>query len=152
IAMCFATFSTLYMLFVVNALRFEPGVLGVIFAVGGVSSFFSSIAAPRIVERLGEGRALAIGLAIQGLSWLCVPAARGATMLAAALLIAQQLFGDAGGTVAMISGQTIPQLLAPTQVLGRVKATISFVSLAAMIAGSIGAGVVAEFVGMRPVL
>ena len=151
-ALCYATFSTLYMLFVVKELRFLPGPLGVIFAVGGVSSLVSSIGAPRFIHRIGEGRALAIGLALQGISWLCVPAARGATMLAASLLIAQQLFGDAGGTVAMISGQTIPQILVPTQMLGRVKATISFVALASMIVGSIGSGLLAELVGLRPVM
>ena len=148
----FATFSTLYMLFVVDELRFRPGPLGVIFAVGGVSSLISSIAAPNIIRRIGEGRGFAIGLALQGASWICVPAARGATMLAALLLIAQQLFGDAGGTVALISGQTILQILVPTRMLGRVRATISFVALASMIVGSIGAGLLAEFVGIRPVM
>ena len=151
-ALCYATFSTLYMLFVVDALGFKPGVLGVIFAVGGVSSFVSSMAAPRLIERIGEGRALAFGMALQGVAWFCVPAARGATALAAGLLVAQQVFGDAGGTMAIITGQTIPQMLVPGRMLGRVKATISFVAMAAMIAGSIGAGVCAELIGMRAVM
>jgi MFS family permease len=151
-ALCYATFSTLYMLFVVDALGFKPGVLGVIFAVGGVSSFVSSMAAPRLIERIGEGRALAFGMVLQGVAWFCVPAARGATALAAGLLIAQQVFGDAGGTMAIISGQTIPLMLVPGRMLGRVKATISFVAMAAMIAGSVGAGVCAELIGLRPVM
>jgi MFS family permease len=151
-ALCYATFSTLYMLFVVDALGFKPGVLGVIFAVGGVSSFFSSIVAPRLIERIGEGRALACGLTLQGIAWICVPAARGATGIAASLLIAQQIFGDAGGTLAIITGQTIPQVLVPGQMLGRVKATMSFVAMAALIAGSILAGVLAEVVGLRAVM
>jgi MFS family permease len=151
-ALCYSIFSTLYMLYVVDELRFNPGVLGMIFAVGGVSSFVTSIAAPRLVGRFGEGRAMALGAMLQGIAWICVPAARGATMLAASLLIAQQLCGDAGGTVYMITASTIPQTIVPTSLLGRVRATISFVSIAAMLVGSIGAGVVAELVGMRPVM
>jgi MFS family permease len=139
-AFCYATFSTLYMLFVVRTLRFAPGVLGMIFAVGGVSSFFSSLGAPRFIARFGEGRALAGGLVLQGISWICVPAASGATPLAASLLIAQQAFGDAGGTVAIITGSAIPQTLVPGQLLGRVRATISFVAIASLITGSIVAG------------
>jgi MFS family permease len=151
-ALCYSIFSTLYMIFVVNDLRFNPGVLGMIFAVGGISSFVTSIAATRLVGRLGEGRAMALGAILQGIAWICVPAARGATMLAATLLIAQQLFGDAGGTVYMITASTIPQTIVPTELLGRVRATISFVSIAAMLVGSIGAGAIAELVGMRPVM
>ncbi len=151
-ALCYSTFSTLYMLYVVDELRFRPGVLGMIFAVGGISSFVTSIAATRVIGRFGEGRALVLGAILQGIAWICVPAARGATMLAAALLIAQQLFGDAGGTVYIITQAAIPQTIVPTTLLGRVRATISFVSIAGMIAGSIAAGAAAELIGMRPVM
>ncbi len=151
-ALCYATFSTLYMLYVVDELRFSPGVLGMIFAVGGVSSFVTSLAATRVIGRLGEGRALALGAILQGIAWICVPAARGATMLAAALLIAQQLLGDAGGTVYMITASAIPQMIVPTNMLGRVRATIAFVSIAAMLAGAVTAGGAAELIGLRPLM
>ena len=151
-AFSYAIFSTLYMLFVVRTLGFAPGVLGMIFAIGGVSSFFSSLVAPRFVARSSEGCALACGLALQGISWFCVPAARGATVAAATLLIVQQLFGDASGTVAIITGSTVLQILVPGQMLGRVKATISLISTATLIAGSLAAGWAAELVGLRPVI
>ena len=151
-ALSFASFSTLYLLFVVKTLGFAPGVLGMIFAVGGISSSFSSLSAPRFIGRFGEGRALACGLMLQGISWICVPAARGATALGTSLLIAQQLVGDAGGTVAIITGSAIPQILVPGQTLGRVRATISFVSLGASIVGSLLAGWSAELAGLRPVM
>src|ERR1700676_1414290 len=50
--------GTLYMLYVVNALGFRPGVLGVIFAVGGASSLFGALAARRTADVLGTGRAM----------------------------------------------------------------------------------------------
>jgi MFS family permease len=91
-------------------------------------------------------------LTLQGIAWICVPAARESTATAAGLLIAQQVFGDAGGTVAIITGAVIPQMLVQGRLLGRVKATISFVAMAALIAGSIIAGLLAEVVGLRPVM
>jgi hypothetical protein len=83
---------------------------------------------------------------------LCVPAARGSTGLSASQLIAQQVFGDAGGAVAIITGSAIPQILVPGQILGPVRATISFVAMAALIVGSVVAGWTAEFTGLCPVM
>jgi hypothetical protein len=151
-AFCYASFPTLYMLFVVRTLGFVPGVLGLIFAVGGVSSLFSALRATPFIARFGEGRALACGLVLQGISWMCVPAARGATALSASLLIMQQAFGDAGGTIAIITTSAIPQTLVPWPMLGRVRATISFLALAALIAGSLVAGWAAALAGLRPVM
>ena len=47
------------MLFVVNGLGFKPGVLGVIFAVGGASSIFGALGAERTAGALGTGMAIA---------------------------------------------------------------------------------------------
>jgi len=83
--------GTLYMLFVVNALGLRPGVLGVIFAVGGASSMFGALAARRTADMLGTGVAMVAGLAIEGVALMLLPIARGAGPGSVALLVAQQL-------------------------------------------------------------
>src|SRR5262249_10572628 len=50
--------GTIYMLFVVNSLGFNPAVLGMIFAVGGLSSLFGALAAKRAADFFGAGRAM----------------------------------------------------------------------------------------------
>src|SRR5277367_7122816 len=87
--------GTLYMLYVVNALGFRPGVLGVIFAVGGASSLFGALAARRTADKLGTGMAMVAGLAIEGVAYMLLAVARGSGPASIGLLVAQQLIGDA---------------------------------------------------------
>ncbi len=151
-AVSYNLFGTLYMLFVVNELGFKTGVLGMIFAVGGLSSLFTAIAATRVIERVGLGRILALALPMEALAWALVPMAHGATTVAAALLIGQQIFGDLAGTIYQIATTTLVQTIADREVLGRVNATMSFLGLASTLAGMLIAGVLGEYIGLRPTM
>jgi len=75
------------MLFVVNGLGFKPGVLGVIFAVGGASSLFGAIVARRTATLFGTGMAIAAGFAINGAALMLLPIAHGAGIVSVALLV-----------------------------------------------------------------
>jgi len=144
--------STLYMLFVVNALGFEPGVLGMIFAVGGVSSLFGALAARRTAAAFGSGRAMVLGLGIEGLALLLIPLARGNGALAASLLIAHQLLGDGAGTTYIINSVTLIQTVTPKQMLGRVNATMRFLNTSSVLLGELTAGVAGGILGLRTVM
>jgi len=115
--------GTLYMLFVVNALGFKPGVLGVIFAVGGASSLFGALAARRSAEIFGTGRAMVAGLAIEGVAYMLLPIARGSGPISIALLVVQQLIGDSAATVYFINAVSLIQTITPRAMLGRVNAS-----------------------------
>jgi MFS family permease len=151
-AISYNLFSTLYMLYVVNTLGFNPGVLGMIFAVGGVSSLLTALVATRTIDRVGIGRIIAIALPLEGIAWMLVPMAHGATTLAAGLLIGQQLLGDSTGTIYQIATTTLVQTIADRKVLGRVNATISFLGLSSTLVGVLLAGVLGEWIGLRPTM
>jgi predicted MFS family arabinose efflux permease len=151
-ASSYSVFSAAFMLFVVNTLGFKPDLLGMIFAVGGVSSFFGALIAARAAERFGAGRAMAVGFAMEGAALMLVPIARGADFAAAALLVAQQIIGDLAGTVFQINAVSLRQSLAPDQILGRVNASISFVARAAAMAGAVGGGWLGGAIGLRATL
>lgn len=151
-AFSYSIFSAVFMLFVVNSLGFKPDVLGMIFATGGVSSFFGALAAGRTAARLGSGRAIAVGLAIEGLALMIVPAARGAGIAAAAMLVAQQIVGDLAGTVFEINAISLRQSLAHDRILGRVNASVGFVARAAALAGAVGGGWLGGAIGLRATL
>jgi len=144
--------STLYMLFVVNALGFRPGVLGVIFAVGGVSSLFGALAARKAADTLGTGLAMVAGLAIEGLAYMLLPIARGAGPGSVALLVAQQLIGDSAATVYFINAVSLIQTITPKPMLGRVNASLRFVSLGSVLAGQLVAGFAGGLIGLRPTI
>jgi predicted MFS family arabinose efflux permease len=151
-ALFYSFFSALYMIFVVNGLGFKPGALGMIFAVGGGSALFGALAAARTAQWLGAGRAMAVGLAINGAAMLLVPIARGATGVSVALLVAHQLIGDCAGTVYAINRTTIIQAIAPRRLIGRVNASLSFVGLAMSLLGALVGGWIGGVVGLRPTM
>ncbi|HVN84834.1 MAG TPA: MFS transporter [Candidatus Binatia bacterium] len=148
----FYVFSTVFMLFVTTELGFAPGVLGMIFAVGGVSSLVGASAAQRATQRFGVGSTMITGLLCTGLGILLVPLAPGATALGAALLIAQQLVEDGAATIYDLTEVSVRQSLAPSRMLGRVNASLRMASLAAMLLGSLVGGVLGETIGLRATL
>ena len=141
--------STLYMLFVVNSLGFKPGVLGVIFAVGGASSLFGALAAERTAGLLGTGMAIAAGLAINGGALMLLPIAHGHGYISVALLVAQQLIGDSAATIYFINSVSLIQAITPRPVLGRVNASLRFLGLASVLLGQLAAGIGGGIIGLR---
>ena len=141
-------FGALVVLYSSRVLGFNPGVLGAIWAVGGVSSFLGASLAPRITGRLGSGPAMVLGLGIFGLAGLFVPLASGVTVLSALFLVIQQL-GDGFYIVYDINLVSLRQVLVDERMLGRVNATMQIIALGASLVGALLGGLMGQFVGVR---
>lgn len=148
IGMFFAT----YMIFVTRGLGFHPGVLGVIFGLGGISSLFGAVVAGGFARRFGSGPSMIAGIAMMGISMLFIPLAQGATVLAAGLLIAQQISGDGMFMVFDINSTSLRQAIAPERMLGRVTAFNRMLDLGFTLAGILAGGIIGQTVGLRPAL
>ncbi len=144
--------AAMLMLFFARTLGFATGVLGMVFAVGGASSFAGAVLATRAGRRLGIGNALLACLALVAIGRLLPPLAYGATWTALALLLGQQLAGDGAHTIFEIQLLSLTQRVTPDRLLGRVSASIAFACLAAKLAGSLAGGVLGERAGPRAVL
>lgn len=144
--------GAVYLLFASRELGFSPGVLGMVFAVGGVTSLFGALFAARLARRFGEGGAMMFGLLIAGGGAFTTAAAHGATLLSLALLISAQIITDPAWTVYEINAISLRQSTAPERLLGRVNAAVRFAGLLAMLAGGLIAGIVASTAGARLVL
>jgi MFS family permease len=145
-------YGALVVLYMSQGLGFEPGILTMFWAVGGISSFLGAALATRVTRRLGIGRAMIAGLLLSGCATLLIPLAQGATLAAALLLIAQQLFGDGAYTVYEINQVSLRQSIVAGRRLGRVNASLRFVALGATLAGALLGGVLGETIGVRPAL
>jgi Na+/melibiose symporter-like transporter len=143
--------GTVISLYALEDLGFEPGVLGMIYGVGGVTSFFGALLAEPLARRFGVGPAMIVGLFMGALSLATVPLAQGAGWVAAALLVAQQS-GDGFVMVYMINETTMRQALAPAAFMGRVNATSVFLTQSAMVVGIVVAGGLGEVAGLRATL
>jgi MFS family permease len=144
--------STVIVAFMTRTLGFKPGVLGMIWAVGGVTSMLGAIAAGPLARRLGTGPALALGLFCSSVGFLLVPLARGATLLSGALLVGNQMITDPAHTVYEINQRSLRQAIAPDRVLGRVNASLEFVGLGANLLGALAGGWLGGKIGLRATL
>ncbi|MEX2159136.1 MAG: MFS transporter [Dehalococcoidia bacterium] len=145
-------FFATYMIFVTRGLGFHPGVLGVIFGLGGISSLFGAVLAGGAARRFGAGPAMIAGLAMMGISMLFIPIAQGATVIAAGLLIAQQISGDGMFMVFEINATSLRQAIAPERMLGRVNAFNRMLDLGFTLAGILIGGIIGQTAGLRPAL
>jgi MFS family permease len=143
--------GVVYMLYVTRALGFAPGLLGMVFAVGAVSSFGGALLAERAGRRIGPGSAMAAGLGVAGLAIGLLPFAPPGSWLGVALLIAHQL-GDGADVLYDVNERSVRQRIVPGERLGRVTGALRFGELGAMLlASALGAGV-AEAFGLRAAL
>jgi Na+/melibiose symporter-like transporter len=144
--------GAVFMLFVTGGLGFKPGVLGMIFAVGGLSSLLGSVLAGACTRRVGYGIAMVAGLTLSGIATLLVPLARDAGLVAALLLIGQQAIGDGAAVICSVSQVTVRQALAPGHLQGRIHAGYRLLGMSAMLLGALSGGLVAQQYGMRAAL
>ncbi|MDR3574143.1 MAG: MFS transporter [Anaerolineaceae bacterium] len=141
-------FGALVVLYMSRGLGFNPGLLGVIWAVGGISSFLGAAFAPRITALFGSGLVMVLGLGIFGLSNLFVPFASGVTFISALFLVIQQL-GDGFYVLYDINLVSMVQVLVDERMLGRVNATMQMIALGASLLGALLGGVMGQFIGVR---
>jgi predicted MFS family arabinose efflux permease len=147
----FRMYGAVFLLYAIDDLGFKPGVLGVVWAVGGVASLIGAMYAGRAAARLGLGRAMTLGLAGMGAAMLLFPAAQDASLFALCLMIAQQ-FGDGLYVIWDVNEVSLRQSITPPEVLGRVNAGFRVTFQAAMLIGALAGGVMGELIGLRTTL
>ena len=146
-------FSATYILFAVKDLGLGPAAIGLISGLGGAGAFIGAAAANRLVARLGAGRAMVLGLVGFTLGSALIPLApSGMVLLAAAMLVVQQLIGDGAGIVYDIVETSLTQSIVDGRVLGRVDATVATFTTVTALLGAILGGVFAEMFGLRATL
>ena len=144
--------SPLILLFMTRTLALEPKFLGMVFAVGGVTSLLGATLAAPLAQRFGVYRATALSFGLIPLGMLMIPLAPIRSALSYGLLTANQLITDPGWTIFEIHQTTLRQQLAPEKLLGRVNAVTKVGGLGASLLGTLLAGVLGDRVGPRPVL
>ena len=144
--------GTVYMLFVYRELGFAAGPLGMLFALGAVSSLAAAFAAERVPERLSGLPAMTAGLAVCALGPFLLALAPGATLYGVAAIAAQQIVGDGGYVMYEVHQRSLRQRITPPQVLGRVSGAIRFAASLAMLGGTALGGWLGGAIGLRATL
>lgn len=146
-------FGAVYLVYATEELGLGPATIGLIAAVGGISSLGGALVAGRASRRLGVGMCILLGLTAFTVGNALIPLApAGAAAVAIVLLVAQQLIADVGATIDEITEVSLIQATVPNELLGRVNGTYNFLTHLALLVGTVAAGVIGEWVGLRQAL
>ena len=134
---------------IVTDLGLNEGRAGLFFMVGAVGVLVGSVVSTRLAERLGSGRALVLMGIVTGAGALAVPFLTAAGFWAVCVIWAFSQLGIGTFNVVQV---TLRQRLTPDRMLGRMTATMRFLTTGALTVGALYAGAVAEVWGVRAAL
>ncbi len=149
--LAFGLVGTVFLLYVNQEIGFDPGILGMIFAVGGMSSFLGAMIAGRL-PRFGIGAVMVTSLLLAALGEAFVPLATAANAVGLLFLVGQQIVADSALTVYDINQVSLRQAITPAHILGRVNASVRVTEFGAVLLGTVIAGYIGETVGLRETL
>jgi MFS family permease len=139
-------------LFATRELHLSAGAIGMAYMAGGLGCVFAASLAERVAGRFGVGAAIVHGLLLTALGWQAFGLIGGSPGVATLLLGAAMLVFDFGAVLYGINYLALRQALTPDRLLGRMTATMRFVTVAAAPLGSLAGGALASGIGLRHTL
>jgi predicted MFS family arabinose efflux permease len=144
-------FGAVYLVFA-TSIGFEPAAIGLLAAVGGLSSIAGAVLAGRASRRLGIGRFLISTMVLVTIGNVCIALTPDATIVGVALLLAQQLLSDSSLTAFDVVAVSIRQATVDDRTLGRVVASFHALAMGFMLTGTVIGGILGETIGLRAAL
>jgi MFS family permease len=135
--------------FLVREVHATPGVIGLLFTMGGVGGVLGAFAAGPLARRFGGVRATIIGI-LGNVGGLLVPL----TMPGPGLILfgAGLFFVSFSAVVYNVNQVSFRQRLCPDRLLGRMNASMRFVVWGVLPLGGLLGGVLGSVAGLRPTL
>jgi MFS family permease len=142
-------FGTLYVYFAVRELGLSSGVVGLLISAGGVGALIGAASAERLARRFGLGRILVLSACTVVVVELLVPLASGPLVVILIFMLLAQFVGDIAWEIYAIGDTSLRQMSVAPRLMGRVTATMSFLSGGAGPFGAVAAGVLASATSAR---
>ena len=139
-------------LFATRELGLSAGALGLAYMAGGVGCVIAATFAERLARRFGVGPLIVYGLLLTAFGWQAFGLIRGSTVVATAALGVGMLLFDFGAVLWGINYLSLRQAITPDRLLGRMTATMRFLTVAAAPLGSLAGGALATAIGLRNTL
>ena len=139
-------------LFATRDLGLSAGAIGVVYAFGGLGCVLAAASAERLAARLGVGPAIVYGLLFTAIAWQAFGLVGGGVAFATVALGLAMLAFDFGGVLFGINYLALRQAITPDRLLGRMTATMRFLTVAAAPLGSFAGGALASAIGLRATL
>lgn len=141
----------LFTVHAVRSLSLSAGQLGLVFSLGAVGAVVGASAAPRTVRQFGPGPVLVACAAVECVALAALPlvAPGWSTPLTITVLVSAFALNGAGTALSSVVALTLRQLRTPDHLLGRVNATMRWVSYGVIAIGAASGGIVGDALGTR---
>ncbi|HVF65824.1 MAG TPA: MFS transporter [Casimicrobiaceae bacterium] len=139
-------------LFAARELGLSAGAIGFAYMVGGVGCVLASATAERLSKRYGVGPVILLGLLLTVVGWVLYGLIGGPVWFATIALGLAMLAFDFGGVLWGINYLALRQAITPDRLLGRMTATMRFLTVASAPLGALAGGALASVVGLRTTL
>ena len=139
-------------LFATRDLGLSAGAIGLAYMAGGLGCVLAASSAERLSQRFGVGAAIVYGLMLTAFGWQAFGLIHGTGSSATLLLGVGMLLFDFGAVLYAINYLALRQALTPDRLLGRMTATMRFLTVAAAPLGSLAGGALATGIGLRHTL
>jgi len=138
-------------LFATRTLGLSEQAVGLCYMGMGVGTILGSVYGRRVSQRIGPGPCLVVGYAITGSGWLMLALAPANAWGVAAFALMLMLF-TTGAVFIFINFLALRQAVTPEPLLGRMTATMRWLTLLAAGPGALLGGWLGEHVGLRAAL
>jgi MFS family permease len=145
-------FFTLFVLYATRALHVRPATLGLVLGAGAVGGVLGSVVTNRLSRRIGVGAAFTLGCLVFPAPLVLVPAASGPKWVVLALLFLAEFGSGLGVMMLDITAGSISAALVPARLRSRVSGAFMVVNYGVRPLGSITAGALGSWIGLRPTL
>ena len=144
--------AALLVLFATKDLHVKPGVLGLVLGIGAVGGVAGAAIAGRLAERIGIGRAYALGCLLFTAPAALIPAATGPRWTILLMLAASEFVIGFGVMVLDISIGAIFAAVIPDEMRSRVSGAFQAVNYGIRPVGALIGGVLGTYLGLRTTL
>jgi MFS family permease len=149
--MCHYAALVVQILFATRTLGLSENAVGLCYMGMGFGTIAGSVYGRRISHRIGPGPCLVVGYAITGAGWLLLAAAPANAWGVAAFALMLMLF-TTGAVFIFINFLALRQAVTPEPLLGRMTATMRWLTLLAAGPGALLGGWLGEHLGLRAAL
>ncbi|WP_433664152.1 MFS transporter [Nocardia sp. CA-128927] len=141
-----------FMLYAINTLHLEPGVLGMVLGAGAVGGLLGAFTAGPLARKIGVGPTFLVGCIAFPAPMLLIPAAHGSDPVVLGLLTAAE-FGSGVGVMWLdIAASSTFTAITPNPLRSRVFGAYRTINYGVRPLGSLAGGALATTIGLRPTL
>jgi MFS family permease len=142
----------LFTLYAIRTLGLTPGELGIVLSLGAIGAFVAATFTSRIVRLIGAGPALVWCVIVECVAIASIPlvSVDWPTAVIVGMLAAAFFLNGAGTALSSVVALTLRQLRTPDRMLGRVNATMRWISYGSVAVGAALGGLIGEMIGVLP--